>query len=91
MSQVYEFKLVALEADGNCASLKLIGKHDKVYSSQVFLRVPLEELSKFQIGQIYSLRAQEGAGEVETVPLSALRESDIHFADGSPVPEEGEA
>jgi hypothetical protein len=88
MSQVYEFKLVALGADDDCASLRLIGKFDKTYSSQVFLRVPLEELSKFSIGQIYSLVAQDELKIIETVPLDAVK---LRFEDGSPVPEDAEA
>ena len=83
--QLFELHIHALEADGDCGLVTLRGSFHPIYTSQLFLRVPLEELSKFSIGQIYIMTAQPGVELVETVPLDAVRS---RFDDGSPVPSE---
>jgi hypothetical protein len=80
--QVFDMKVHALEADGDCGLVTLRGSFHPIYTSQLFLRVPLEELSKFSIGQSYSLVAQDAPKMIETVPLDAVRS---RFDDGSPM------
>lgn len=77
MSQVYEMAVIELEGDGHCGLVTLRGKFDPVYTSQLYLRVPLGELSKFAIGQSYSLTAPSTEHSVMDT---------LHIVDWKPVP-----
>ena len=88
MAQSYEFKVVGIGSEGEWAEVRLSGKFHSTYSSPIFLKLPAGELSKFSIGQSYSLVAQSMGELIETVPLDDARS---RFDDGSPVPEDDAA
>ncbi len=76
MSQVYEFKVVGLESNDEMDEVRMHCKVHPVYSSILFFKLPKGELSKFSIGQIYSLTAQDKPQMIETVPLSSIEPID---------------
>lgn len=81
-----QFTVVAITVRANCLDVELEAKAHPIFRSLIFLHLPAEELSKFSIGQIYSLTARGDAefidsgvtlddDEIETVPLGRAMDS----------------
>lgn len=76
---VIQFKVVSLASRADCDDVELQARAHPLFISPLFLHLPVGELSKFQIGQIYYLTGAEGHAKllpvVETVPLSGIMDS----------------
>lgn len=91
MSQVFEFRVVNIAASADAVDVTLNGKFHPVYTTPIFLHLPAGELSKFSIGQSYSLTGAEEVEVIETAPWGGyVEELDDAFSDGSPVPSDSE-
>lgn len=53
--QHYQFKVVGLQTDNDKDEVRLIGKFHTLFSSQIFLKLPYEELRHFHLGDTFVL------------------------------------
>lgn len=83
--QAIRFKVVRITAATETVDVELQAKVHPVFTSPIYLHLPAGELSKFSIGQIYSLTGAKGVEVIETVPLGVRRHDPDHWIDGSSI------